>query len=466
MYTTEFKEAEVEVSERSETRRAKSPLHVDSVTPWSPLQRTIFRVGFVFFLILIVPWHPAFYQQLFSINWLAPHFKQLIDLATFLPDISSTSRWGATSFSSWLIYLAVAAIASAVWAAVDKRTEYNFQYYLLRVALRYKLGLGLLACGFYLFYQQQMPYPSLSNLHTNYGDMFAWKLYYQTTAINPEYQSFLGVVEIAAGILILLRRTVTLGCGVVIGFLGNVAMVNAFYDVGHHVYVNFLLLSAVVLFSYDVPRLYALFIKGAKVIGKKYYPKWSGRLAIARKSLRVAAVAFVALIAFRGVALAGAPYKIPASPGLKGTYGYYLPTVFKINNETIPYSLTDSVRWQDVIFEKWSTITIRDNRPIVADITDGDGIASQDIDRNYETAGSVGRHYFHYVIDSVNHTIRLQNKNVNHRSEILNLHYSFPTDSTIILKGTNEKNDSIYTELLRVKKKYFMYEGRRNRIKL
>ena len=80
-----------------------------------------------------------------------------------------------------------------------------------------------------------MPYPSLSNLHTNYGDLFAWKLYSQTTAINPAYESFLGFVEILAGLLILYPKTVTFGTGLVLGFLGNVAMVNLFYDVGDHV---------------------------------------------------------------------------------------------------------------------------------------------------------------------------------------------------------------------------------------
>ena len=466
MYTLDLKNNKVQAP-LSKKQPDSSLTHAEGeLVAWSPLQRSIFKIVAVFFLLLCIPWHPAFFKQLFSVNWLAPHFKDLIDLVTFLPDGSSGSRWGASSFNSWLIYLGIAVIAAVVWSFIDKRKAHNHEYYLIRVVLRYKLGLGLIACGFYLFYQQQMPYPSLSNLHTNYGDMFAWKLYFQTTAINPAYQSFLGFVEIAAGVLILYRRTVTFGCGVVIGFLGNVAMVNAFYDVGHHVYVNFLLLASVVLFANDIPRLYALFIKGGRVIGRKFYPQWSGQIATGRKFLRIAAASFVLLIAFRGAALAGEPFKIPASPGLKGAYGYYVPTVYKINNVEIPYSLTDSARWQDVIFERWSTISIRDNRPVMADITDGDRVADQDIDRNYETAGSAGRHYFHYTIDSANHILRLQNKNINHRHEVLNLHYSFPTDSTIALQGTNERNDSIYTELLRVQKKYFMYEGRRNRIKL
>lgn len=435
---------------------------------WSPFERAAFRAIFVFFLIQIVPWHPDFYQQVFAINWLNPHFKQLLDLVTFLPEIISTPEWGVWSFSNWLIYGAIAVITSIAWGAFDTTArEYNFLQYLLRAGVRYKLGLGLVACGFYLLFQQQMPYPSLSNLHTNYGDMFAWKLYFQTTAINPGYQSFLGFVEIAAGALILYPRTVTLGTGVVLGFLGNVAMVNLFYDVGHHTYVNFLLLSSAYLFAYDVPRLYALLVKGTKALGNKYYPVWkNSRVKQARQALRISALLFVLLTGARAYALVDKPFKFPQQPGIAGAFGYYIPTVFKVNDEEIPYSLTDPIRWQDVIFEEWSTISIRINRPVVADISDGDVVTSNDLERNYETAGSLGRHYFHYTKDSAGNNIHLQNKNVNHRNETWDLRYSFPTDSTMVLEGTNWKNEKLYTELLRVQKKYFMYEGRRSRIKL
>ena len=471
MYTYKFKEGK-----NKHTPVAGSAKYVpvgdyqstETLQKWSSFERAGFRVLFVFFLIQIVPWHPGFYQQLFSINWLSPHFKNLLDLVTFLPEIISTPQWGVWSFSNWFIYAGISVIVSIAWGAVDKSTQqYYFLSYLLRAGIRYKLGLGLVVCGFYLFFQQQMPYPSLSNLHTNYGDLFAWKLYYQTTAINPAYQSFLGFVEILAGALILYPRTVTFGTGLVLGFLGNVAMVNLFYDVGHHVYVNFLLFASLYLFAYDVPRLYALLVKGTKALGKKYYPVWQNtRINLFRQVLRGAALLFILLTGARAYALVDNPYKVPQQAGIKGSYGYYIAIDFRLNGKTIPYSLTDENRWQDVIFEQWSTISIRINRPIVADLSDGDDVSSSDLDRNYEIAGSGGRHYFHYTKDPSGNTIHLQNKNANHRSEKFNLNFSFTSDSTMVLEGTNEKNDTIYAELLRVQKKYFMYEGRRNRIKI
>ena len=441
---------------------------IKNLKEWSSIELAGFRVLFVFFLIQIVPWHPAFFQQLFSINWVNPHFKSLLDLVTFLPEVVSTPKWGPWSFSNWFIYLAISVLSAIAWGHFDKSSrEYYFLHYLLRAVVRYKLAFGLIAYGFYLLFQQHMPYPSLSNLHTNYGDLFAWKLYFQTTAINPAYESFLGFVEILAGVLILYPKTVTFGTGLVLGFLGNVAMVNLFYDVGDHLYVNFLLLSSAFLFSYDIPRLYALLVKGTKAVGEKFYPLWAtSRLRNARRFLRAFSLVFLALIGFRGYALVDAPYKVPQGDGIEGSYGYYIPTEFKLNNNVIPYSTTDPNRWQDVIFEKWSTISIKINRPILLDVSNGDGVEASDLDRNYEIAGAGGRHYFSYTKDPSKDIIYLQNKNSNHRTEKWNLRYSFPSDSTMVLEGANERNDKLYVELLRIDKKYFMYEGRRGRIKL
>ena len=471
MHTYKFKEKEQPHTPSVETAgyltHSPQPISFD-LKPWSPIQKSVFRALFVFFAILVIPWHLDFYNQLFSINGWNPHFKNLLDLVVYLPELMEVPKWGVWSFLNWFIYGSTAIIVATVWGALDRNsTDYNFLQYLLRAAIRYKVGLGLAACGFYLLFQQQMPYPSLSNLHTNYGDLFAWKLYFQTTAINPGYQSFLGFVELLAAAMILIPRFVTLGTGLVLGFLGNVAMVNLFYDVGHHVYVNFLLLASVYLFSYDVPRLWALLVKGTKSIGKKYYPAWKQlHLNCVRQGLRIAVLLLISLLGIKGFLLFGKPFKLPQQPGIPGAYGYYIPTKFVLDGKQITYSVTDPDRWQDVIFETWSTMSIRINRPIMADISDGDDFSSNDLDRNYEIAGSGGRHYFHYDQEGSGNWIRLQNKNLHHRTEKFNLTYSFPTDSTMVLEGVNEKEQTVYAELLRIDKKYFMYEGRRNRIKL
>ena len=132
----------------------------------------------------------------------------------------------------------------------------------------------------------------------------------------------------------------------------------------------------------------------------------------------------------------------------------------------IPYSTTDPDRWQNVVFEKWSTLSIKTAKPIKIDNSFGDEYKSNDAERNFESAGVGGRRYFAYDIDSLAHRVHLQNKNKNHVDEKFNLQYSFVNDSTIVLQGVNEKRDSVYAVLDRINKKYLLQEGRRKRVKL
>ena len=263
-------------------------------------------------------------------------------------------------------------IGTVIWSYADKeRKEYTVLYYWLRVLIRYRLAVVLITYGFIKLFPLQMPYPSLSNLLTNYGDFFAWKIYFQTLGISPKYESFLGFVEILAAFLLFNRRTATFGVGLIFGFIGNVAVVNGFYDVGEQVISAFIVLMASFLFVYDIPRLYKLLIKERFTKANRFNPDYSDRsLRKTRLGLRGAFLFFVVLFAYKTFDnYINDPYKIPHTPGLSKAYGFYNVKEFVLNKDTIPYSKTDPNRWQNVVFETWSTITIKDNRPVEIDKT-------------------------------------------------------------------------------------------------
>jgi hypothetical protein len=441
-------------------------------TTWKNWEKSWFRFFFLFFFILAFPFDWKFYRDVFSINWTHLHFHDLFDLTKYQIQFISKDhlpQWGVGSFANWGIAALIAAIGAAVWARLDPdRKEYTVHYYWLRVLLRYRLAAILLAYGFIKLFPLQMPYPSLSNLLTNYGDFYSWKIYFQTLGISPRYESFLGFVEILAAFLLFNRRTTTFGVGLIFGFLGNVAVANGFYDIGEQVLSSFIVLMAAFLFVNDIPRLYNLLIKERATFANKFIPEY-GRRSVknTRLVLRSAFVLFAVLFAWKVFDnYANDPYKIPHTPGLSKAYGYYNVREFILNKDTIPYSKTDPGRWQDVVFEKWSTLTIRDNRPIIIDKSSGEAVHEKDIDRNYELAGFAGRHYYYYEADTVNHTLALQDKNINQRDEKLFLTYTRPNDSTILLSGINQNKDSIHVILDRVNKKYMMFEGRRKPVKI
>lgn len=440
---------------------------------WPSWKRYGFRFVFIALVVFILPLDGKFYQKLVGIPWPDVPFYDLLVLTKYQPQFFPPSYSGGqylefVSFWNWLVVAAIALIGTVIWTALDRRNPaYPKLYYGLRVLVRYRLALALIAYGLYKVFQLQLPYPPLSNLLTNYGDFYAWKVYYQTTAISPNYETFLGAIELLTGILLLYRRTVTMGAGLALGFVGNIAAANFYYDLGEQSYSLLLVLLAIFLFADDVPRLYQLLIREKLAVAARWRPVFSGAFGKLRIGIQLITVLFIAVI---GVQAYGgrepAAYKLPRTPGLSKAAGRYLVTEFVVNGDTIPHATDHPFRWQEVVFEEWSTLSIKSNRKVTIDKSNGEGYYERDIDRNYELAGIAGRHFYHYVADSSRHRLLLQNKNLHHREEQFTLDYQRPTDSTLVLRGWISPTDSVHVTLERLAKKYLMYEGRRRPVKI
>ncbi|ABG57842.1 hypothetical protein [Cytophaga hutchinsonii] len=428
---------------------------------WKDYEKIALRFFTIYFIIQAIPLDWKFYAELFSLQW---NVYGLFSLTKYAPQFFSF-----TGYWNWVIAAALAAVGTAAWIRLErKEVNYEKLYYWLRVILRYRLAIGIIGYGFIKLFPLQIPYPSLSNLHTNYGDFFAWKIYFHTVGITQGYEIFLGAVEILAGILLFFRKTVTFGTGLIIGFVGNVLAANIAYDAGEQVYSAYLVAIALFLFVYDVPRLYSLLAREDYTIANKFKPVFAEKwLATTRLILKGVFALFVVVYGIAAYAnYTTAPYKIPQTQGLKNSYGFYNVREFVFNKDTIPYSTTDPNRWQNVVFEKWATVSIKIARPIKLDLSTGDGFHEKDIDRNYESAGVGGRRYYAYQADTIKHTLLLENKNKNHAGEKFNLTYTQVNDSTIVVKGVSEKNDSIYAILDKINRKYMLFEGRRKPVKL
>jgi hypothetical protein len=154
-------------------------------------------------------------------------------------------------------------------------------------------------------------------------------------------------------------------------------------------------------------------------------------------------------------------YQFPLTKGLPGAAGVYNVSQFIVGKDTIAYSKTDSTRWQDVVFEKWATLSIRSNRPVVLDSNNVERPELTSDERTYELEGSAGRHYYSYTIDTADHQLTLQNKNPHYSDEKWVLHYDRSGGSRIILSGVTTGKDSVYAVLDRVDKKYLLEEARK-----
>ncbi len=433
---------------------------------WNGKEKIVFRFFFLYFFIQVLPLDARYLNNFFSISWLRLQYNDIFNLTRFSPRFLP----GPDSFLNWVIAALIAAAGTVVWSLADKKnSEYNLLYYWLRVLLRYRLAIGIIGYGFLKFFPMQAPYPSISNLNTSYGDFTRWKLFSLSLGIVPSYESFLGLIEIVTGLLLFYRKTASIAAFVILIFTGNVFMSNLAYEGGEGVYSLYLISMAIGILAFDAQRLVKLLILQRPAAPARFKPVVTRELRYARWGIKTMVVLFfVVLYGFKtSYGYHHAPYQFPQTKGLDHAAGLYNVAVFSINRDTLPYSYTDTVRWQNIVFEKWSTISIASGRPVIIDSTNSEQVSAvPDMDKTYELQGTTGRQYYQYEADTIHQQLLLQNKNRHYPGDKWVLHYNRPDSNTIILSGTSSSHDSVYAVLNKINKKYVLKEvEKRGRIK-
>jgi hypothetical protein len=437
-------------------------MSANHIIRWKGYEKIAFRFFLIYFFIQVVPLDWLYYKQVFAIDWAHLRYKDIFVLAHYMPQFIG----GPQSFISWGIVAALAAAGTIAWTIVDRNrtSAYPNLYYWIRTIVRYRLAIGVIAYGFIKVFPLQSPYPSISNLNTNYGDFTRWKLFSVSLGIVPTYETFLGFVEMAAGVLLLFRKTASVGAVIILLFTGNVFMSNIAYEGGEHVYSLYLILFALFVLTWDLQRITTLLVLQKPTAPNRFRPVFTAKWQLnARWILKSAFIVFfVLLYSFKtATGYKHDPYQYPVTKGLPHAAGIYHVKTFRINADTIAWSKSDPVRWQDVVFEEWNTISIRSNRPVIIDSNNVEQITATDNDKTYELEGTISRHYYSYSIDSARQILKLQNKNKFYKDEQLLFHYTRANDSTIHLYGLNENRDSVFVTLERINKKYLLKEVER-----
>jgi hypothetical protein len=390
---------------------------------WPQWQKILFRIAFVFFLAMSIPNSAGWYTDLVTFDWTRLHYRDVYDIARFGSGLDFFGRtiFGSSleGYATWIATLLASIVVGLIWTVIVKAIKrepkhYNLLYYWIRVVVRYRAGIGIIGFGYTKLMPTQMPYPSFGLLNTHFGDFTLQKIYWLSVGIVPWYQVFAGVVELTAGILLFFRGTTTLGAILLFGALGDIVYVNFAYDGGVHVYSSYFVLLAAFLLIKDIPKFWNLLILEHFTVPDSYYPvftqKWQQYARYGLKTF-VFGLFVVYLFWLQYVNFKYDPYKQPSTAGIKALRGNYHVTEFKINNREIPYSPTDSVRWQWATFEKWTTLTFKVNKPTPLDLSNGGGAPMRDLGRTFELTGTGGgQRVFHYLADTVEHTLYLQDK--------------------------------------------------------
>ncbi|MGZ3835612.1 MAG: hypothetical protein ACXVB0_19000, partial [Mucilaginibacter sp.] len=329
---------------------------------WPLWKKIIFRFFFVYLFFQLSPW--TWLDNIPGVPYITRYYYLLMDAAvnksnalifhvrnTLVPLNGS----GDTSYGwaqVWLM-LSLAVTGCIIWSAFDrKRKNYLKLNYWLCLFARYYLALFAFLYGILKLFALQMYFPSLHQLATPLGDLLPMRFSWLFIGYSTPYQVFSGAAEVLAGLLLLNRRTATLGVLVATGVFTNVMLLNMSYDIPVKIFSSQLVLVCLFLLANEAERLWYFFVLNkpapiSNIYEFKYSKKW---MRITRIMLKI-----VFIIIAIGMQIKGDIdyYKDMHKPVAKQPVknGVYEVTTFEVNKKSIPLSLSDSMRWQDVIFE-------------------------------------------------------------------------------------------------------------------
>lgn len=327
---------------------------------WSPLQKIAFRFSFIvlsLFVLLVNNGAYPFYYEVFGwlvellhsfIPWIGKHILNLpYEITTF------TNGSGDTTYDYVILFfiLCIAVIGTLVWSLLDRnRKNYSTLYYWISVAVRFYVGLMLFNYGMYKVIKLQFPFPGVGRLMQPYGSSSPMGLAWTFLGFSKGYNMFMGLAEVAA-LMLLFRRTVTVGAIITLMTTANVMAVNYFYDVPVKIVSTGLVVMTLFLLIPDIKRLFKFFFTGeavslpvmpAPVIRKKW-------LRITGYSLKYLVIAYA--VVFGCIELVSASKEYGDAAPKTPLYGAYTVNTFIVNQDTVPPLMTDSTYWRHLIIQ-------------------------------------------------------------------------------------------------------------------
>ena len=275
---------------------------IGGARPWPLSGRIGFRFLFAYFTLfwislpsagpgdrwwtLAKPWHRLVF-------WTGKHFWHVTR------EIHTEMTGSGDRLYDWLlcaVCLAIAAVTTSAWSTLDRRrARYDQLAGVFRVLVRYHLAATMLGYGFSKVFKLQFPAPPPSRLTELFGDASPMGLLWTFMGASTAYTVFAGGVEVLGGILLLFRRTTTLGALVVLGVMTNVLMLNLSYDVAVKLLSMQLIVMTLVLLAPDARRLVDLLVLHRPTTPPPF--AWVPKTARRRWARRIVkAVAIVLLI--------------------------------------------------------------------------------------------------------------------------------------------------------------------------
>ena len=337
----------------------------NTVLVWGAVKKLGYRFAFVYialYLLVVlgnVGARPLlmYYEQMWRaiVPWVGKHILHLEkDITTF------TGGSGDTTYD-WvraLCTLVLAALVALVWSLIDRRRpNYERLDVWLRVAVRFSVLATMVVYGAAKAIPTQMPSPTLDRLLQPYGDSSPMGLLWTFLGASKPYQIFTGITELLGGLLLMSRRTTSLGALVTAGVMGNVFMMNMSYDVPVKLLSFHVVLLSVYLLWPDAKRLANVFVLNRAAEPAKL-PQLFVRTKWHRGALALRAVVTIAFVANAFYGTQQVRYRFgdlsPRSPLM----GIWDVEEFAVEGKMLPPLTTDTLRWKRLVFERPQFMTV------------------------------------------------------------------------------------------------------------
>jgi voltage-gated potassium channel Kch len=374
---------------------------------WNTLSKVLFRLLFTYFVLYILL---ALLSPLFETpyRWIG----KVIFGINYEYEVSGN---GSGDHTFAYITLFVNAVSTFIififWNLIDrKRKSYNTLLYWFLAFLRVVIVAAMLLYGFVKIFKLQFPSASLTHLLDPLGDLSPMGLAWTYMGFSKGFNVFVGFLEVLGGLLLIPRRTQTLGSFIVIGVMTQVAVMNFCFDIPVKLFSIHLVLMALVIFITD-NRFLNVFIKNKAVEKYNYYHPVKNakyhKVVFWIKSIGLfIIVSFISFNFYTTESHRGNNRKKPL------LYGIWEASYFIKNGDTLQPLITDNFRWRYLIVDLKDEATIK---------------TMDDL-----------KHQYKFITDSTSQKVMIHKKDSD--SEDYNFNYKHPNSEFLQLDGIIESD--------------------------
>jgi hypothetical protein len=328
---------------------------------WLPAKKILFRFFFSYFFFYCFPYPidgfdfltPVAQPYYNFVDWLIPlisqkwfHLNAHISFPGF--DKVDDSYYGLVFF---YLIITISLVVTLVWSLIDRdRNNYEKLYRWLKLYLRFFLIGYLLGYGFIKVFPSQFQEITASRLTMTVGDQSPMLLAWNFLGYSLTLMKINGFIEVLAGLLLLFRRTTTLGAILSACTFGFIVTMDFCFNIPVRLLASHLLFMSLFLIYGDRNRLLNIFILNKPTVSAIYQPLivnpvwrkiFSGLLVVLAISLLYSSMA-------KGIDSERSFGRKAARVPL---YGVYDAIYFLRNNDTIPALATDSLRWKRLVID-------------------------------------------------------------------------------------------------------------------